>query len=209
MDKNQEKNENEIIKNNYGELNIVLGPMYSGKSTELLRIYNKFKRKYNILVINHKSDDRYGKNNVYTHNEEKLNCVSLDELVEFNRMYEKEYIDSIDVILIDEGQFFKDLYVFCKHMTDKQKKIIYVFGLSGDFERKKFGQLIDLIPLADNIKHIKSICNLCRKIRNAPFTMRKTSNKEQISVGSFSEYLPVCRNCWLNNFDKDIDLINF
>ena len=43
-----------------GELNVVIGPMYSGKSTELLRIYNKYKRNYNIIAFNHKADNRYG-----------------------------------------------------------------------------------------------------------------------------------------------------
>ena len=60
-----------------GELNIIFGPMYSGKSTELLRVYNKLKKKCEILVINHKNDNRYGEtHNVYTHNNEKLNCIS-------------------------------------------------------------------------------------------------------------------------------------
>ena len=59
-----------------GELNIVIGPMFSGKSTELLRIYNKYKTKYEILVINHKSDNRYEKNSVCTHNNNRLNfCI--------------------------------------------------------------------------------------------------------------------------------------
>ena len=63
-----------------GELNLVIGPMYSGKSTELLRIYNKFKRNYKILVINHASDNRYGNNSVNTHNKDSIDSVSTDEL---------------------------------------------------------------------------------------------------------------------------------
>lgn len=180
-----------------GKLNIVLGPMYSGKSTELLRIYNKFKIKNEILVINHKTDERYGKNNIYTHNKNSLNCLSLINLNEYYELY-KINKNNIDVILIDEGQFFNDLYDFCKDMVDNKNKIVYVFGLSGDFERSKFGQMLDLVPIADNIKHLKSICYNCDDVKDAPFTMRKTSNKEQVSVGGEGEYIAVCRECWVN-----------
>ena len=76
--------------------------------------------------------------------------------------------------------------------------IVYVFGLSGDFERNKFGQILDLIPISNNITYLKSICHSCEKVKDAPFTMRKTSNKEQVSVGGSEEYIAVCRECWLN-----------
>ena len=181
-----------------GELNLVIGPMYSGKSTELLRIYNKYNRNYNILVINHKSDNRYGTNSVNTHNKQSINCISINIL---NDIYTKHNINlkEYDIILIDESQFFKNLYNFCKNLVDTFDKIIYVFGLSGDVYRNKFGDILDLIPIADNINFLKSICNKCNSNKEAPFTMRITYNKEQILVGSNEEYLAVCRKCWMIN----------
>ena len=180
--------------NKKGELNIIMGPMYSGKSTELLRIYYKFKRNYNILVINHKCDDRYGKNSVNTHNKDSIDSVSVDKL--FDSINEKN-IDNIDVILIDESQFFDDLYIFCKEFVENYNKIIYVFGLSGDSNRNIFGQLVDLIPIADNLTLLKSICNSCENVTNAPFTLRKSKTTNQLLVGSSNEYSAVCRECWL------------
>ena len=181
-----------------GKLNIVIGPMFSGKSTELLRIYNKYKTKYKILVINHKTDNRYGQNNIYTHNKDSCDCISFLDLFEYYKFFDDEYKKQFDVILIDEGQFFDDLYDYCKDMVDKEKKIVYVFGLSGDFKRKSFGEILDLVPIADNIIHLKSICYSCNDVKDASFTMRKTSNKEQVSVGGEGEYIAVCRECWLN-----------
>ena len=178
-----------------GELNLVIGPMYSGKSTELLRIYNKFKRNYKILVINHSSDNRYGNNSVNTHNKDSIDSVSTDELCTIDMGL--SVMDN-DIILIDEGQFFNDLYIFCKNIVEKRNKIVYVFGLSGDSCRKKFGEILDLIPLADNVKFLKSICNNCKNVKDAPFTLRTTNNTEQVSVGGNEEYIAVCRNCWLN-----------
>jgi len=181
-----------------GKLNIVFGPMYSGKSTELLRIHNKYKIKKKILVINHKLDERYGDNSVYTHNKEKINSLSLLELKEYNTSFHQDFKEKIDVILIDEAQFFNDLYDFCKNIVDTTDKIVYIFGLSGDYKREKFGQVLDLIPLADNITHLKAICNNCNEDREAPFTLRITKKNDQFLVGGLGEYSAVCRECWLN-----------
>ena len=69
----------ELLKQNaekHGYLKIILGPMFSGKTTELIRIYNKYKLKKKVLVINHKSDSRYGENSVNTHNKNNLNYLN-------------------------------------------------------------------------------------------------------------------------------------
>jgi len=181
-----------------GKLNLVIGPMYSGKSTELLRIYNKYKRNYKIIVFNHKADNRYGNSSVHTHNNESLSCISVNNLNEYRDEFVKNK-DNIDIVLIDESQFFEDLYDFCKDIVDNFKKIVYVFGLSGDSNRCKFGKILDLIPIADDIKFLKSICNKCNSVTDASFTLRIASNNEQMLVGGSDKYLAVCRKCWLDN----------
>lgn len=178
------------------ELNVVIGPMYSGKSTELLRIYNRYKRNYKILVINHNTDIRYGENSVNTHNQNSVSSKSVSELYDSNIT---ENIDNYNIILIDEGQFFKNLYKFCKDIVENKNKIVYVFGLSGDSNRQKFGEILDLIPIADNVTLLKSICNKCKIAKDAQFTLRITKNTEQVSVGGNNEYMAVCRNCWLES----------
>jgi thymidine kinase len=136
------------------------------------------------------------KSSVNTHNQNSLSCISTDNLTNNNL---KQLIKNYDIILIDEGQFFKDLYNFCKNITDTTKKIIYVFGLSGDSNRNKFGEILDLIPISDNITHLKSICNICSEVCYAPFTLRTSDKTEQVIVGSSNDYMAVCRKCWLNN----------
>ena len=76
-------------------------------------------------------------------------------------------------------------------------KIIYVFGLSGDSNRNIFGQLVDLIPIADNLPLLKSICNSFENFTNFPFPLRKSKTTNQLLVGSSNEYSAVCRECWL------------
>jgi thymidine kinase len=70
--------------------------------------------------------------------------------------------------------------------------------LDGDFERKKFGTILDLIPLCDKVRKLTSLCSTCKDGTLAIFSMRLTKEKEQTVVGS-DNYIPVCRKCYTNN----------
>jgi thymidine kinase len=99
-----------------------------------------------------------------------------------------------DVILINEGQFFPDLYYVVVDMVQHKKKV-YVCGLDGDFERKKFGQILDLIPMCDKIRKLTSLCSICRDGTAGIFSMRISGEKDQTIVGA-DNYMPVCRSCY-------------
>jgi thymidine kinase len=73
-----------------------------------------------------------------------------------------------------------------------------VSGLDGDFERKKFGQILDLIPLCDKVTKMTSLCSLCKNGTPGLFSMRLTKEKEQMLIGS-TNYIPVCRVCYEEN----------
>jgi thymidine kinase len=103
-------------------------------------------------------------------------------------------VKDADVILINEGQFFEDLYYSVVTMLNHDKKV-YISGLDGDFERKKFGQILDLVPMSDKITKLSSLCSLCKNGTPGIFSMRLTDEKDQTVVG-VSNYLPVCRKCY-------------
>jgi len=126
-------------------------------------------------------------------------CLQAAELNEIWTKNENNFelftsLQNAEVILINEGQFFPDLYEVVVDML-KHKKQIYICGLDGDFERKKFGAILDLVPLCDNVKKLKSLCSLCRNGTTGIFSMRLTNEKEQTVVGN-DNYIPVCRNCY-------------
>ena len=131
-------------------LEIILGPMCSKKTSYLLDVHEKC-RICNIPVasINHSFDNqRYdGANRMSNHNLSSIPCISGSTLIEVYDSHKKE-IDDADVILINEGQFFEDLYKMVIQFLKFNKKI-YVCGLDGDFNREKFGQILDLIPYCD------------------------------------------------------------
>jgi thymidine kinase len=192
-----------------GYLEVIIGPMFSSKTTTLLEIYKRCKFcNISVAVINHSVDCRYDDNLLSSHDEIKIPCIKTDKLFNLWSDYvgenyededaqlfaDKYVIATSDVILINEGQFFEDLYDFVNKLLKKGKKI-YVCGLDGDFERKKFGQILDLIPLCDKVNKLSSLCSLCRDGTPGIFSMRLTDEKEQTLVGS-SNYIPVCRKCY-------------
>ena len=175
--------------NNKGEIHLIIGCMFSGKSTELIKIINKYKLlKRDVISINHIYDKRYGENKIISHNKEEVECIQIEKLLDLTNT--KEYIES-EIIVIEEGHFFEDLYDFVM-LSCSKKKIVYVAGLSGDYEMKPIGQILQLIPCCDSIKKLSALCLECNDGTDAYFSKRVTNNKKQILVGS-SEYIPVCR----------------
>jgi len=104
-----------------------------------------------------------------------------------------EYVQS-EVVIINEAQFFPDLVKGVEHMLTSKKRI-YLSGLDGDFQRKKFGEILDLIPLCDKVTKLNSLCAKCKDGKPALFSKRLTNETEQTVVGN-SNYIPVCRKCY-------------
>ena len=178
-----------------GYLEIILGPMWSGKTSALLKIYRQYSFcKSRICVINYEADTRYSKTMLSTHDKEMIPCilgVSMEEIMKTH----KDEIENSDVILINEGQFFSDIVPFTIKMVEEEKKKVYICGLDGDFKRDKIGNLLDLIPVCDVMTKLHALCSHCKDGMLAPFTFRSTSDTEQVLIGN-DIYMPLCRSCY-------------
>jgi thymidine kinase len=195
---------NTTFNNTYLEL--IIGPMFSGKTSRLVDIYKQCKFcNIPVVVINHSIDTRYDNELLSTHDHIKIPCIQTDVLKHiwkeepetngiFKILRDREEVYFADVILINEGQFFDDLYDTVISMLKHGKKI-YIAGLDGDFKRQKFGQILDLIPLCDKVTKLTSLCSICKNGTPGIFSKRLTNELEQTIVG-FSNYIPVCRNCY-------------
>ena len=182
-----------------GYLKIILGSMFAGKTTELIKEYNRHNAcGIRCCFINHMYDDRYdsGTKKTKTHNHsEILNDYSVNKLGQiFNRESLLFGNTDYDVYFINEGQFFSDLYEWVDWLVNMKNKKVYVCGLDGDYKRKKFGSLLDIIPLCDDIVKIKALCNDCKK-SDGLFTCRLSDETEQLLVGT-TNYCSLCRNCY-------------
>ena len=175
---------------NTGYLKVILGPMFSGKTTELIKIYNSHKAcGINVCVINHSSDKRYHPEKLSTHNKNMIESINLNKLTFISPL-----ISQYDVFVINEGQFFDDLYDIVNILVNMHKKKVYVAGLDGDFKRRKFGQMLDIICLSDDVVKLIAICINCKK-NDAIFTHRLSREQKQILVGN-NNYAALCRHCY-------------
>jgi len=190
-------------------LEIILGSMYSGKTSRLVEIYKQCKFcNISVVVINHSIDTRYDDELLSTHDKIKIPCIKTETLFDIYpydlnleegvqnipRVTDKFKIVASEVVLINEGQFFSDLEEFVKILLTNDKKV-YVCGLDGDFERKKFGQILNLIPLCDKVTKLTSLCSICKNGVPGIFSKRITLETEQTVIGS-DNYIPVCRKCY-------------
>ena len=195
-----------ISEPNLAYLELIIGPMYAGKTSKIIDIYKQCQFcNIPVAVINHSLDTRYDNSLLSTHDKIMIPCIKTNRLKDiynykkYNSDFPDNYalkvkLDEADVILINEGQFFEDLCECVEHMLKNGKKV-FVAGLDGDFERKKFGHMLDLIPLCDKITKITSLCSICKDGTPAIFSKRLTNEKEQTLIGS-DNYIPVCRNCY-------------
>ena len=173
-------------------LKLILGCMYSGKTTEILRIVNSLKHiNETPLIIKPIIDDRYSKDKISTHNKQEYDCLSV------NNLYEVKNITN-NYIIIEEAQFFKDLLLFVIDHVEIKGKNVIVVGLDGDSNRENFGDIHKLIPLCDDIVKLKAYCSICRNGVRAIFSKRISEKKDKILVGSDGDYIAVCRKCYLN-----------
>ncbi len=176
-------------------LELIIGSMYSGKTSELIRRIKRHQSIHQrVLVINSCLDDRYsGDGAIITHDNGSYECVKVKTLSEIGRTV----IDEVDVIAIDEGQFFSDLVEYTLKYCEEYKKTVIVAGLISDFQRKRFGSILDLTHYADCITHQTALCTQCKDNTPGIFTKKICTSEQQIDVGSTGKYTALCRACYL------------
>lgn len=168
---------------------VITGPMFSGKTTELIRRAREYKERHGlrVLVINHAKDVRTAQNTVRTHDGVTYPAVHAHDLMLVNT---RQY----DVIAVDEGQFFNNLRTFVDIETRRWGKRVLVAGLNSDYLRRPFGEMPLLMSLADHVVVKHSTCSACSS--PALFTQRLSDNGDTIDVGGAEKYAARCRNCW-------------
>ncbi|KAH1040944.1 hypothetical protein AAZX31_09G011400 [Glycine max] len=180
-----------------GEIHVIVGPMFAGKTTSLLRrIQSETTNGRNVAIIKSSKDTRYGLDSIVTHDGAELPCWALANLSSFKQKFGIDAYEKLDVIGIDEAQFFDDLYEFCLQAADHDGKTVIVAGLDGNYLRRSFGSVLDIIPLADSVTKLTARCEICGK--RACFTLRKTQDKQIELIGGVDVYMPVCRQHYVS-----------
>lgn len=185
-----------------GYLELFLGPMFSGKTTQLIQIYNTYTYiGKKVFTINFIADVRYHDQLLSSHDKIMIPCIFSQTISDIWRTQENPHYKDIhdaDVIMINEGQFFSDLFDTVLEMVEHENKKVYICGLDGDFKRAKFGQILDLIPYCDKVTKLQSLCSICKNGTKGIFSHRVSQEVSQVVIGS-DNYKPLCRACYLSN----------
>lgn len=204
-----------------GSLQLVLGPMCSGKTTELLTIAHRNALVGKCLFINSKIDTREFKDgigimeDISTHNKTldikgykhpNINFVKLVDLKDVLAIDLENY----PVVLIDESQFMENLISTVNLLVNKYDKQVYLAGLNSSYKRTKFGSSIDLVPDADEVTILKTaFCRPCadRGIKKVAMSTHCLIDLDGDVHISHSDFIPVCRACY-NELNKDRPFFN-
>lgn len=187
---------NKKTKKQSAYMELVIGPMFAGKTSYLINIaeiFTNHNEKIKVLIINHSSDTRVKGEFIATHDKKRMKAIKRSELLPL--LGEKVFLQS-DIVLIDETQFFDDVVEFVKQAETMSKRI-YFAGLKGDANRKPFENISNLIPLMDHINDIQAIDFTSQEMRKAPFTRRKKGNGKKIEIGGSDIYESVSRETFL------------
>ena len=171
-------------------LSIIMGNMFSGKTSELIRRLKRLKvigKK--IIVINSAKDTRSPDEVLKTHDNVKFDCFKAYHLFE---LINRDEYDDADIVAIDEAQFFPDLKKFVECSLYVNKSVI-IAGLDADSFQRKFGQLIECIPLASEVTKLSALCMCCKDGTPGLFTKRMVDDKTLELIGGSDMYSAVCR----------------
>lgn len=175
----------------WGYLSICCGCMFSGKTSWLMQQHKKYEFiNKNVVVVNYDQDKRYHNSLLSTHDKQMIPCIQAHTLKDvYNDLL------NANVILINEGQFFEDLYEIVLDLVENKHKIICIAALDGDFQRNMFGDILKLIPRCDDYMKLHALCGFCKNGNKASFSYRLTSESQQVSIGA-NNYIPLCRKCY-------------
>jgi len=155
-----------------------------------------------VLLVKSSVDGRYSASEVVTHTGDRQACVVVETL---GQLVGDPRLEAADVVAIDEAQFFGDLAEFVVHAADVRRKLVLVAGLSGDFRRRPFGQMGELVSLADSLDTLAAECAMCGG--PARFTVRLTGGSDVTEVGGAERYQPVCRGHYREFAARHVDSV--
>lgn len=192
-----------MINGRTGKLHLIMGCMWSGKTSELINRYKRYSLgNKKCLMIKYKFDTRYtGENKIISHDGVTVNSASCSMLYQL-----EDIVLEYDVICIDEIQFFKDGHIFSDKWAN-EGKIVEVCGLNGTSDRKPFDVISKLIPLVDKIKTFKAVCRETGK--SAIYSHRFSDDVGDICIAGDDKYIALDRKTYMRENYKNVDTRQF
>ena len=183
--------------NRRGRIEVICGSMFSGKTEELIRRLKRAKfAKQRVEIFKPAIDTRYSDVDVVSHEGHSIASTPIDSSASI-LLFSSE----IDVVGIDEAQFFDaGLVDVCNELANNGVRVI-VAGLDMDFRGVPFGPLPALCAIADEVSKVHAICVKCGQL--ASYSHRMVKNDKQVMLGEMTEYEPLCRSCYQQALKED------
>jgi len=183
--------------NRRGRIEVICGSMFSGKTEELIRRLKRAKfAKQRVEIFKPAIDTRYSDVDVVSHEGHSIASTPIDSSASI-LLFSSE----IDVVGIDEAQFFDaGLVDVCNELANNGVRVI-VAGLDMDFRGVPFGPMPALCAIADEVSKVHAICVKCGQLAN--YSHRTVKNDKQVMLGEMAEYEPLCRSCYQQAIKED------
>ena len=181
----------EILTPRRGWIEVVCGSMFSGKTEELIRRINRARiAKQSVEIFKPAIDTRYAEESVVSHDERAIKSTPVDTAQSILLFAE----EGVDVVGIDEAQFFGDeLVEVCTILANRGIRVI-IAGLDMDYLGQPFGPMPKLMAIAEYVTKVHAICMQCGN--PAQFSHRTVNNDKLVMLGETESYQPLCRTCY-------------
>ena len=180
-----------------GRIEVVCGSMFSGKTEELIRRMKRAEfAKQRVEIFKPSLDTRYSEVDVVSHDRHSIPSTPVDTSSSILLLS-----SDIDVVGIDEAQFFDNgLVEVCNELANRGVRVI-VAGLDMDFKGVPFGPIPALCAVADEVTKVHAICVRCGAL--AYVSHRLVNNDKRVMLGEQSEYEPLCRDCYSKALEEE------
>lgn len=179
-----------ILTGKRGSIEVITGSMFSGKTEELIRRLRRAQfAGLKVEIFKPSLDNRYSENRVVSHDERSILSTPVDNASAIFLL-----AGDVNVIGIDETQFFDISIVdVCNKLADEGKRIV-IAGLDMDFMGKPFGPMPALLAVAEFVTKVHAICVRCGNL--AQYSFRKSEEEQVVLLGEKNLYEPLCRDCY-------------
>ena len=188
MDYEIENNHADSIRR--GSIEVICGSMFSGKTEELLRRLRRAKiARQTVEIFKPTIDIRYDETDVVSHDKNAIASTPVDNSANILLLSSQ-----VDVVGIDEAQFFDEgLVEVAQQLADQGVRVV-IAGLDMDFRRQPFGPMPGLCAIADSVTKVHAVCVECGRL--ASYSFRRVQGDQQVMLGELNEYRPLCRTCY-------------
>ncbi len=192
------------IHSHSGSIEVVCGPMFSGKTEELIRRVKRSQiARQKVQIFKPSIDNRYHESEVVSHSSLSIEAIPVSSSVEILQ----KVLDSTRVVAIDEVQFFDNFIIKVVEKLARRGVRVICAGLDQDYMGKPFGPMANLLAIADSVNKIQAICTICGAPASKTFR-KNPANSDQVLVGEADLYEARCRS-HADFFGEDEDQLLF